>query len=134
MSGPIEAQDSSSYASTFSVLLCANLVALLRAMQIKTALMTWVTRDCNSTQVPLAPFLRNKIAQTLVAVLQVRPKLALTLYSLQCRFHDGQNATQWRCVAASRNTGSVSNCSQTEAVHKNSSTMGSQAIPETFFI
>ncbi|KAF5841975.1 armadillo-type protein [Dunaliella salina] len=37
---------------------------------IKTALMTWVTRDCNASQVPLPPFLRNKIAQTLVSVLQ----------------------------------------------------------------
>lgn len=39
--------------------------------QIKTALMTWVTRDCNNPQLPLPPFLRNKVAQTLVAVLQV---------------------------------------------------------------
>mgnify|MGYP006286502159 CR=1 FL=1 len=34
--------------------------------------MTWVTNDCNKGEVPLPPFLRNKIAQTLVSVLQVR--------------------------------------------------------------
>lgn len=36
--------------------------------------MTWVTNDCNNGEVPLPPFLRNKIAQTLVSVLQVRCK------------------------------------------------------------
>ncbi len=39
--------------------------------QIKAALLTWVTRDCTSPQVQLPPFLKNKVAQTLVAVLQV---------------------------------------------------------------
>ncbi|KAG2493435.1 hypothetical protein HYH03_008254 [Edaphochlamys debaryana] len=37
---------------------------------IRSALLTWVTRDCNNPSTPLAPFLRNKVAQTLVAVLQ----------------------------------------------------------------
>jgi hypothetical protein len=40
--------------------------------QIRTALMTWVQRECNTQQPALAPFLRNKVAQCLVAVLQVR--------------------------------------------------------------
>lgn len=39
--------------------------------QIKTALMTWLQRDCNTSMALLPPFLRNKIAQTLVRVLQV---------------------------------------------------------------
>ncbi|GIL47531.1 hypothetical protein Vafri_4333, partial [Volvox africanus] len=38
--------------------------------KIRTALMTWVQRDCNTQQQPLTPFLRNKVAQCLVAVLQ----------------------------------------------------------------
>ncbi|MEW5306130.1 MAG: hypothetical protein WDW36_008620 [Sanguina aurantia] len=37
---------------------------------IKTALMTWLQRDCNTSMALLPPFLRNKIAQTLVRVLQ----------------------------------------------------------------
>ncbi|KAJ9528951.1 hypothetical protein QJQ45_000515 [Haematococcus lacustris] len=40
-------------------------------IQLRSALMTWVVRDCNDSQRPLPPFLRNKVAQTLVAVLQV---------------------------------------------------------------
>lgn len=47
--------------------------------QIKTALLTWVTRDCNNAQVPLPPFLRNKVAQTLVSVLQVSHAHSMSL-------------------------------------------------------
>ncbi|GFR43596.1 hypothetical protein Agub_g4693, partial [Astrephomene gubernaculifera] len=47
----------------------AGLPAADKAM-IRGALMTWVQRDCNTPAAPLPPFLRNKVAQTLVAVLQ----------------------------------------------------------------
>eukprot|EP00798_Chlamydomonas_sp_ICE-L_P025196 gene25196-10836_t len=37
---------------------------------IKSAMLTWLQRDCNTTTDPLPAFLRNKIAQTLVSILQ----------------------------------------------------------------
>ena len=40
--------------------------------QVKAALLTWLQRDCVLLKGGLPSFLRNKLAQTLVAVLQVR--------------------------------------------------------------
>ena len=37
--------------------------------EVKAALLLWLQRDCGSTKAGLPPFLRNKLAQTLVAVL-----------------------------------------------------------------
>ncbi len=44
---------------------------ILLFLQIKAALLMWLQRDCNDPQVALPAFLRNKLAQTLVSVLQL---------------------------------------------------------------
>lgn len=45
-------------------------------VQIKGALLTWLQRDCVDLKTGLPSFLRNKLSQTLVAVLQVGSSLA----------------------------------------------------------
>ncbi len=40
-------------------------------LQVKGALLTWLQRDCSDLKSGLPPFLRNKLSQTLVSVLQV---------------------------------------------------------------
>lgn len=40
-------------------------------LQIKAALLTWLQRDCTTEQPGLPSFLRNKLAQAIVAVVQL---------------------------------------------------------------
>lgn len=40
-------------------------------VQIKGALLTWLQRDATSETAPLPPFLRNKLAQALVALVKM---------------------------------------------------------------
>mmetsp|Transcript_5354 Transcript_5354/g.11718 ORF Transcript_5354/g.11718 Transcript_5354/m.11718 type:complete len:1077 (-) Transcript_5354:655-3885(-) len=47
-----------------------NLPADARAM-VKGTMMSWVHKDCNNAQNPMPVFLRNKLAQTLVSILQL---------------------------------------------------------------
>jgi hypothetical protein len=41
-------------------------------LQVKGSLLTWLQRECSQEQGGLQPFLRNKLAQAIVAIVQVR--------------------------------------------------------------
>jgi exportin-T len=44
---------------------------MVAPLQIKGALLTWLQQECAVESAPLPSFLRNKLAQTLVAIVQL---------------------------------------------------------------
>jgi hypothetical protein len=64
----------SPYSSTHPhvCLLCrpCYVVSTFPTLQIKGALLTWLQRDCTAESPALPPFLRNKLAQAIVAVVK----------------------------------------------------------------
>jgi hypothetical protein len=72
-------------------------VGVTPLLQVKTSLLTWVTRDCTSLQLPLPAFLRNKVAQTLVAVLQVGASSSSSRGSMPLALNCLTNSSSWSC-------------------------------------